>query len=511
MYKVLIVDDEISVCKGLPRLIDWGSYGFEVVGAVYSGEEALKFLQSDKIDLMITDLRMEGISGIELIKQAKQIYPQLKFVIISSWKDFEDSRKALSLGVTGYLLKPVEEDELIELLKDIAETMRLQTELSAESKQKRILQMIKGDASATDEVLQWFNGARELVYLQFITNSDCFSEFDEISPANVAEVIFGRESERFSICVFSETDTRIGVIFPVGATQSLLTVDEIAQSAWEHFAQKNQDVSVIVGSGFRSAEQLKKCLSYIELCRKHRFYEGTDRVYRHVEFLEDKNVEKLDVSIFGRHIGDLLAAVEKNDLMKLRQCVEKFEIIARESFGSIAATLLYYNNIALEVVKQYNSENAEIYFSEYLELVKNEDITLPMLSKFLYNYTLQICSVLKKRGAESSLGIIAQVIAYVQEHYAEKLNMQIVANHFFLNKAYLGQLFKKRMGISFNYYLNMIRIEQSKQLLTYTDLNVYEIAGRVGFKDSNYFCVKFEAFTGMSASAYRETYWNKKP
>lgn len=116
MIKTIIVDDEVWVCKLICNIVDWGSYGYEVVRQVYSGTEALEVIAAEKPDLVFTDIRMPGIDGLSLIREAGKINPGTKFVIISGYSDFEYAKTAIDLNVLGYLLKPVEPEDLSSLL-----------------------------------------------------------------------------------------------------------------------------------------------------------------------------------------------------------------------------------------------------------------------------------------------------------------------------------------------------------------------------------------------------------
>ena len=113
MYKVLIVDDEIAICMGLTKLIDWTSYGFEASGYALNGLEALEKIKLDRYDVIVTDVRMPEIDGIELIRKIKDLEYDCKIIIISGYKDFEYARAAVEYGVRNYILKPINEDVLI--------------------------------------------------------------------------------------------------------------------------------------------------------------------------------------------------------------------------------------------------------------------------------------------------------------------------------------------------------------------------------------------------------------
>ncbi|WP_039788050.1 response regulator, partial [Paenibacillus riograndensis] len=122
--KMLIVDDEPIICKGLRLTIDWAALGIEVIGEAYDGEEALQVMANTEVDFLLSDIRMEGMDGLQLAEQVGQRYPEVRMVIISGYEDFDYARQAMRLGVNDYLLKPVNVDELTGVVGKLADEIR---------------------------------------------------------------------------------------------------------------------------------------------------------------------------------------------------------------------------------------------------------------------------------------------------------------------------------------------------------------------------------------------------
>lgn len=125
--KLLIVDDEPIICEGLRFTIDWESLGIHVVGVAYDGEEALRMIESEEINLLLTDIRMEGMDGLKLTEQLNQRFPDIRVIVISGYESFDYARQALRMNVSDYLLKPVEIDELIAIVSKVVEGIRRDT------------------------------------------------------------------------------------------------------------------------------------------------------------------------------------------------------------------------------------------------------------------------------------------------------------------------------------------------------------------------------------------------
>src|SRR5699024_5347830 len=123
LYKVLLVDDEPLITEGLQALVDWEDYGFEVVQRLENGQEALAYLERNEIDLLVTDIVMPKKTGLELIAEVQKINPTIKTIILSGYEEFDYIKKGIALGIENYLIKPVDEDELVQTIKGIGDTL----------------------------------------------------------------------------------------------------------------------------------------------------------------------------------------------------------------------------------------------------------------------------------------------------------------------------------------------------------------------------------------------------
>lgn len=127
MYKVLLVDDESLITMGLQALLDWEDYGFDIVSTAESGEEALQFLKENQIDLLITDILMGEMTGLELIKEVKKVQPKVKSIVLTGYQEFEFIKQGLLLGIENYLVKPVDEDELVTTIQNVGQKLNAMT------------------------------------------------------------------------------------------------------------------------------------------------------------------------------------------------------------------------------------------------------------------------------------------------------------------------------------------------------------------------------------------------
>lgn len=394
-YKILIVDDDQSICDGLELLINWNSYGFDIVAKVNDGMKAEEYLEKYPVDLMITDIRMPKLDGISLIQKIAAKEMKTHVIILSGYSDFEYAMTAMEYGVKRYLLKPVQEEKLVSALKDIKKDLDQQINKRAETDQKNELietsilkLMISGHSGSMEAFANLgLNKSYKWFQLAVIKNEALSS--DAICDLSImAETIF---LVAFDYCQIIEYG---GYIVIVLATLS----DE--NSSFEHIFRE------LMTKAFQSGIQLG-CM---------------------IVSKAQKNMDGLS-NLFLSSVDFLSCNAQKED-----------------------------------------HENS-LYFQD----------------KVQQNRVLQ------------------KIIQTIQTNYAEKITLRSLSNSFYINSAYLGRLFKKNIGLSFNEYLLNIRISNAMKLLKNTTLSVADISEKVGYFDVDYFSKIFKQNTGFTPSDFRTT------
>ena len=407
MYKILIVDDEPLILEGLQYVIDWEEHGAEIAAKACNGEEALAILEQDTIHIVITDIKMPVMDGLQLIEQAKSRGFNLKFIVLSGYDEFELVKKAVVHGVENYLLKPLEEEELSSTLLNTIDKLEHELHLSIQNRQN--YSIVKENI-----LYRWVNGQignDELLsraeFLNIDLGSDCYlaghvqiaSRQASSAPQKAADEESKRGPLSFAVLnVCAETIGDYGkcMLF------SSLNGDPILLFAW-----KGED-----------ALEHKRLSKLLEAC------------VRNV-----KTYLKLDIAI---------------------------------SLGSI--------------VHDYRS----VHLS-YREACQTKEHRLP-----------------QSEAGDSSHPIMSRIIKYVDNHYEEEMSLKTLSQQFHFNPAYLGQLFKKTTGEMFSAYLNRVRIENAKRLLTETHMKAGDIAIKVGFSNVQYFSNVFHKLTGVYPTDYKK-------
>lgn len=483
MKTVLIVEDEKMIRQGIRTMIQRSGVPVEVVMECSNGEMALEILQSQKVDVMFTDIRMPKMTGIELAQKIQGLPEKPIIVAVSGYADFSYAVELLRMGVREYLLKPIEREKLWELMKkldqELAESRKnCQTSKRLGHQQFKYLML---NEKITEEELNTMQSGYE-------------SEFDlhayyiyALNPKEIKAVeekyIYLHNVEGYDIYLVSDKNA------------PLLLKNELAQ---EYVG------SSILHSGIRElraayreaveARERAFCTGCM-ICRagdpeKHipeDFYEQGQKLIKEesklqrVQLLGTDKTEEL-VKAWNR----LFHAVKNEWILP-----PDFEKCMSDFFKEVRKT---YKNVLTD--KEDNLKRLSDYYSfptmaawqtEFMEwlLMLHENIN----SQFDTNKNRQK---------------IKQAIDYIQENYDKDLNMAVVSNHISMNYSLFSYLFKENTGSNFVNYIKGIRMQEAKKLLAETDLRINEISAKVGYDNEKHFMKLFKASCGVSPSEYRK-------
>jgi YesN/AraC family two-component response regulator len=356
MIKVMIVDDEPYIRQGIQILINWVQYGFEICGEASNGKEAIELMKGMNVDLVITDIKMPEMNGIELIEYTwEHISDKIRFIILSGYYEFEYAKKAIKYDVADYILKPVQQEELIRALEDY-------------KKQFKRWNQERGKLELSEKIV-----------------FDCYLSKD--------------------------------------------IMDDLIQA-----------------------------------------------------------IEEYDTEKMGR---------------KLEVVYDYFkEIVADPEIIKINLDYLLFNlvNLAKELKPEFDQEeiNKIIIQSGYNQIVASGNAT--ELKKF----ALVFSTYLNQLRQYALGGVLTEIEKEIIEHYMDNLSLKSLSEKYYINSAYLGQIFKKQYGISFKDYLNSYRIDRAAELLIRSDVMIYEVAIAVGFNSTDYFISKFVEFKGSTPLQYKK-------
>ena len=516
MLKVLIVDDEPSIRDNMPYVIEWEKYGFSVIGQASNGKEALEKIKAERPDLIISDIRMPVMDGLELIEKIDELKMSIKVIILSGYDEFDYAKKAIEYNASGYLLKPVEEEELIGLLE------KVKTDIEKNNKSKKVylnhmirimtagLYTIEMPSQFEEENM--LRNQSELYFLSIELDEDDDSllktvkvndEEEELPFEIIKKVtdIIGKENE---FCVQKSDKSKVYLVVCGELLKKLkLDASSLAEKIQQSLRELTKiNISILVGKKADGCTNLLQSRESIELCRKHRFYL---RAGVNIEYEKIKDKPFAGVLEDTSALSELAGITAKGQDEEIDASVEKLCSVFKENNISPESVKMYVNSLAMDLMIAADElgGSKEAILLKFNMLDKLTDLRIKTVSEFLKIRLKETGNYLRGLRKERFTGIIGDVVDYIYENYEKDINLSKISEKYHFNTCYLGQLFKRKVGVNFNTFLIGVRIAKAKKLLENPELKIFEISDSVGFKDPNYFCVKFMEFEKMSPSKYR--------
>ena len=524
MYNVVIADDEKNIRDGLEMLIDWESYGFHVVGKAAGGEQALALLRQSRCDLLLTDVRMPGLDGFSLIEQIEQMQlnPNLRIIIISGYREFSYVKKALEHHVHGYLLKPVDQSELVRNILDIKEEWdRHYLDFKATMENRRmavdkLLSDLIHGRMAAGQVFEGLSlcgvevaGQAFVVTVLEIENFYTILEQDvqeanliKYGVFNILEELATGQSDSL---VFECHNGRIGVITG-GTTPELEAMD--IHGMFRQFSDivyENLEVRLLYGCGavVSSRQQIPLSGQQAEISLERSIMANYAEAspYRETDY---KNL----ISGLQWNTQKLLYHLEEGDCDNAIQEIGELldECVSKQLPADVLESVIY--NVIFEIIsmpRKLGLVDNGLYYIERFNDLKKLSITIKGIKSYLSALCRDTCAILENYQTGKKNNIVAQIQSYVEEHYREELNLQLISKKFYMSPVYLGRIFKNATGESFSEYVNKCRIQKIKDLLAVNNGRILDMISAMGFQNQEYFYRLFKKYEGISFADYRKT------
>jgi len=492
MLKLLIVDDEPIIRKGIYRIIDWAKYGYEISGEAEDGQSAVNAILQLKPDLVLLDLHLPGFSGLDVIKRTRELGVMTHFLILSGYAEFEYAKEAINLEVDGYLTKPVDENILIQRITSIGRKI----EEEEEQRQIQFLEIMEGAKYAEKNKRFYFNS--EYVQAVFVSVGN-LSSYEAAGKIQILRNFFQK-----NIChIFNYKEFIVFLFENTAESVIKRLLDDLYR-----FLLKSKDKTLItLGSRCKDEQSLpgsgirKTCQEAEMLMESTFFYRG--KIYLSVEDMRiiNKNVQDWTVDEEAKNICAYIQVVNQKMICSFFMDMEKKFINSGKSPQEIRqecmALMIEVRSI---IIKKFPAlkEMPEIG-KETFDAIMNERC-LGDIIETMTNTCIRISELLPLLSADSSF---QRIISYVKNNYSEDLKLEALGQLFSYNCAYLGKRFKEYTGKNFHTYLDMLRIDAAKELLQNTSLKVYEISSAIGYANTDYFYSKFKKYAGKSPLDFR--------
>lgn len=529
MYKLLIVDDEEEVRKGILKKIEWNSYGFEIIGEAENGKEALEIAERTLPDVVLTDIKMPFMDGLELTKQLKEKLPIAKVIILTGFDEFEYAHKAISLNVIEYVLKPISSVDLIEVLTKTREKLDKEIEekrnidalrkhyieslpilkgkfltnlINNSMKKEDIIEKakkfninLKGDTLVVSNIkINYLKEDISFEEKEFLTFS-MLNIIEEIVHKHNMGTAFTNEINVIIISNFNDMSRSKCV------RELLRALEEIIQSI-----QKYLKLVITIGVGaFCSditliSDSYKKSISALD----YSVILGNNKVI----FIDDIEPESKDKIIFDdlreQVLTSSLKVGGKEEIINALDLIFGEIITAKASIKDYQIYLMEVITTILKVAKRMDVNLSEILGDDNLFDSIDKFNHIEDLKEWLMQICLKIKEGIDKERQDSSKLLVSNAIDYINNNYTDReLSINNICSHLHISTAYFSSIFKKETKTTFVNYLTGVRMEAAKELLKTSNLKSFEIAEKVGYSEPNYFSYSFKKTFKLSPSEYR--------
>ena len=533
MYKILLVDDEILVRDAIRENIDWEKLDCELIGDCENGKQAVEFVKTHEVDIVLTDILMPYMDGMELSHFLHDNYPDILIVIFSGFGEFEYAKKAIQYNVSEYMLKPVTAMELTKVIENMKEKldsrkkeqrkMESLTQVSQDyhknanvirSKALDCLVKCTRDVQVSlDELERMGITFQAASYRVAVFDIDTYSEMYQMDmdkqqeSALMAFVLFNVGDEivvrEKAGVVYQEGNNRVCIIFAGNRTKEF---SESIHRICHEIQKKVKEVigletSIGIGSWVRSPYELIYSYRLAAKAIAYRYLLGGNLLF-------DMEEKKTDNSIFlMKDLETLTEAIKSGDRRLMEKTLGQIETEIKSALVEKSYACIYLQQVirAIGNTCQSLSEEPEKIIAQREALLKavTEQRMFSQAAALVEKYAQEVFDELQELNSSSGQRQGMLAMDYIQKNYMDPgLSLNSICSYLNISTSYFSTIFKEMTGETFIEVLTRIRMEKAKELLENTTMKNYEIAEKVGFSDPHYFGISFKKITGKTPTEY---------
>ncbi|MGI6085142.1 MAG: response regulator [Acetivibrionales bacterium] len=525
MYRILIVDDEPIALDSVEYIIKNNIKGLEVCGRARSGREAIEKAYNLRPDIVLIDIKMPGINGLEAIRKIREFNKEVYSIIISAYDYFDYAVEAMNLGVVEYLLKPVKEEKLIEaLLKTIAVIDQKRKRISQELELKEKLEILVPtlENGFIHSICMFEDNTEELKTFGRLFELEKFSgyvmavEFGEKETGGIQNKISASVKTQNhyvdcrdilkSICqciVGPIMLNRLIVYVMIGSSKDNFSIKTSATRLAKDFIDRIRDtfgeVSVGIGRCYQEVVNAKK--SYREAMKALQTLSNSKDNILHIDDMIEEYQDSPDFEEKFEH--DIYSKVAQGDLNSTLVAFDNLFNQIADSVGNLEGIKDQCIVLIVGFTNRWG-DIAKDYYKVLNKIITSADQN--ELKTIIRKYIEKVINELTVNRQLKINQIIEKADNYLLKNYTDDISLEDIARVVNLSPYYFSRFYKEASGVNFIDRLIAIRIEKAKQYFENTDLSLKEVSGMVGYQDPNYFSKLFKKITGYTATEYKEYY-----
>ncbi|MDO5361633.1 MAG: response regulator [Eubacteriales bacterium] len=533
MYKILLVDDEILVRDAIRENIDWKGMDCELVGDCENGQQAAEFVQNHEVDIVLTDICMPYMDGMELSHFLHDNYPDIIIVIFSGFGEFEYAKRAIQYNVSEYMLKPITAMELTKVIE------RMKEKADARQKEKNKIQILMRDSqgykknanmirSKTIEAL--VNCTRDVKesleeldkmgihmeassYRVAVFDMDLYSDLYQIDTekrqesALMAFVLYNVSdeivNEKKAGVAYQEGSNRVCVVFMGNKTkEGSALIRETCQEIKDKVKEViGIEVSMGIGSWVRSPGELIFSHRMAEKAIQRRYLLGGNLL---IDMEEDETDQAISIQDYLEQLKNAIKTGKKEEMDRI---LDKIEAEIRGALVDKSYACVYLQQVIRVIgnsVQSMVSDGADIIMErEKLLKAVTEQKCFQAATDLVRAYAQKMFEELTNYNSSAGQRQASLAMDYIRNNYMDtELSLNSICSYLNISTSYFSTIFKDITGETFVEALTRTRMEKAKELLENTTLKNYEIAEKVGFSDPHYFGISFKKMTGKTPTEY---------
>ncbi len=519
--KLLIAEDE-PLSLGDLAALDWASHGIDKVITAENGEEAYNIALTEKPDVILSDIKMPKMNGLELAEKLSVVLPESRFIILTAYNSFSYAQTAISTGVFSYILKPFMDDDVFSAVsKAVASVREQKLKISHAAQLTQQLELSK------HFLLGYFFNIfeRKSVNLKALSEVFGITAVDNVYTAMVVSLEHSKSSDIFDrnyrifnnlIKIFAGYNEHILSFFnttqlvfffsaePTATAQAARGSMLICADSAESYLNFNYPDKYVIGIG-NSLKGIEKCkISYNGALDaiKYSFYLGFNTVICISDFESSDTID--DYNAFPK--DEFFGSVKAGDYESARIALEKLFDSFRKNQTDIIVVQRICHEILIHLalcLMQCNQDPNLIFNKSNVWDVLKQHESVNDIEEFILGFIDVVISNINYRYNQKSFNLVNDIKKYISEHPVTSLTD--IAGHFFHSPNYLSTLFSKETGMTIRNYMIEERMNYAKKLLTETNESIGSIATKVGYKTTQHFCTIFNKHTGVTPGVYRST------
>lgn len=536
MIKILVVEDEFLMRERLVKAIRWDSIGCEVVAQAENGQEALEIIHKELPDIVLTDIRMPFMDGLELAQYIKEHYEFIQVIIMTGYGDFSYAQRALKAGVKDYIMKPSDREEILGSVEKAVAVIKAERKKYEEQKQqvKTVTENLTFlRTKVFDDIINGYMvdiEEQNKIVENMVKKSDVYiiNSIEVIGQAEQKKHASKSSSDSYIRLrsVIGEYSSGIECDFLIsiahGGLYSILFFDRSYSSY--HISQASKayavglqkyvkdklelDISIAISRCCADIKELGKVYREAAERLKRESFLSSKGVLVHMEEEVEQGEDHLKYPL--NEINNVMGMVKAGEREQVAEYTANlFNRISRAKGFSVE----YARSICIDIVwvgmkslSEVNKKAEDVMDGDsnvYMQLSKLSN--LQEFIGWITGFLLKLADIIIDQMKPLKKKSIVDTLEYMNEHYKEDISLTRVAEHVHMHPVYLGRLIRKELSESFSDILLKIRIENAKKLLRNINIKTYEIAYEVGIHDPHYFSQVFKKYTGMTPTEYRES------